>query len=133
MADSSLPFGQGRAALRQGEELRRDRRVVEARTQLRIALGWFEKLGAQRWIERTKAELAAAGGRGSANIGVLTPQESQIAHLAARGLSNREIGARLFLSPRTVGYHLYKIFPKLGVSARGQLRDITLSGPPPAG
>jgi DNA-binding CsgD family transcriptional regulator len=132
-AEGSLPFEQGRSALRRGEQLRRERRIAEARTQLRIALGWFEKLGAKRWIERARAELAAAGGPAAADHGVLTAQESRIADLAARGLSNREIGAQLFLSPRTVGYHLYKIFPKLGVSARGQLRDITLSGPPPAG
>jgi len=85
------------------------------------------------WAERARAELRAAGaGAGTAVAAPvwtrLSPQELQIAQLAATGLSNREIGLKLFLSHRTVGSHLYRMFPKLGITARSQLRDV-LQGP----
>lgn len=122
-----------RTGLLYGEWLRRARRKSEARVRLRTALDVFERLGAAPWAERARGELAAAGGTlpeaggGSAppDAGAgLTPQESQIVRLAAEGLSNKDIAARLFLSPRTVGYHLYKAYPKLGVASRGELAGL---------
>lgn len=118
-----------RTALLYGEWLRRARRKSEAREHLRTALEVFERLGARPWSDRARTELAAAGGpvtehqapRPVAEEAGLTPQEYRIVRLAARGLSNRDIAAQLFLSPRTVGYHLYKAYPKLGVVSRGEL------------
>ena len=90
----------------------------------------FDLIGAGSWARQARAELRAAGERSAADEpppGVLSPQdvlsaqELQIARLAAEGLSNREIGERLYLSPRTVGSHLYRIFPKLGITSRAQL------------
>jgi len=102
------------------------------RTQLRAALDVFDRLGAAPWSGRAAAELRATGvvmpqgsGRqGPGALGELTPQELQIVRLAGQGLSNRDIAAQLFLSPRTVGYHLYKAYPKLGVAARSELPDL---------
>ncbi|MFD5326452.1 ATP-binding protein [Streptomyces sp. NPDC127092] len=109
-----------------GEWLRRRRRTAEARPHLSAALECFQRLGARPWTDRTAAELRAAGAPGAATAtpaSELTAQEREIAELAAQGLTNRDIAARLYLSPRTVGYHLHKIFPKLGIRARAQLRD----------
>ncbi|MGW7426678.1 AAA family ATPase [Streptomyces sp. NPDC054813] len=118
------PFEKALAHLDFGEWLRRRRRGAEARRHLGAALECFERLDARPWTERAAAELRAAGTAGAtAPAGELTPQERQIAELAAQGLTNRDIAARLYLSPRTVGYHLHKIFPKLGITARAQLRD----------
>ncbi|WP_327699375.1 helix-turn-helix transcriptional regulator [Streptomyces sp. NBC_00459] len=110
------------------EWLRRRRRSVEARPQLTAALDAFERVGARPWTERARAELRAAGVTPTTTaprdvLAELTPQQFQIARLAAAGLTNREIGERIFLSPRTVGFHLYRIFPKLGITGRAQLRD----------
>lgn len=133
--DTHRPFNQARTALLWGEWLRRSRRRADARAQLRLAAELFDGLGAQRWAVNARAQLRAVGGvvsshgQASATI-LLTPQELQVAQLAAGGLSNKEIGAQLCLSPRTVGYHLYKLFPKLGISARSQLRDMDLGEPP---
>lgn len=121
-----------RTALLYGEWLRRARRTSEARGRLRTALDVFERVGARPWAARARAELTAAGAAVTAGTGAqrepsvaeragLTPQETQIARLAAQGLSNKEIAAQLFLSPRTVGYHLYKAYPKLGVASRAEL------------
>jgi ATP/maltotriose-dependent transcriptional regulator MalT len=118
-----------RTGLLYGEWLRRARRKAEARERLRTALDVFERLGARPWAQRARSELGAAGAavapvqesRPVAEEAGLTPQETQIVRLAARGLSNRDIAAQLFLSPRTVGYHLYKAYPKLGVVSRGEL------------
>ena len=120
------PFERARTHSLYGEWLRRARRKTEARTQLRAALEIFDRLGAEPWSGRAATELRATGvatpeGRGPGALGQLTPQELQIVRLAARGLSNRDIAAQLFLSPRTVGYHLYKAYPKLGVAARSEL------------
>jgi DNA-binding CsgD family transcriptional regulator len=119
------PFEQARTHLSYGEWLRRHRRIVAARPVLRAALDSFSQLGARSWAERARNELRAAGvpleGRPSVAVEELTPQQRQIAQLAARGLTNREIAARLFLSPRTVGFHLYNVFPKLQVTSRAQL------------
>ncbi|MEU9978167.1 AAA family ATPase [Streptomyces sp. NPDC051014] len=118
------PFEKALAHLDLGEWLRRRRRGAEARRHLGAALECFERLDARPWAERAAAELRAAGTAGAgAPAGELTPQERQIAELAAQGLTNRDIATRLYLSPRTVGYHLHKVFPKLGITARAQLRD----------
>ncbi|MFI6497035.1 AAA family ATPase [Nonomuraea typhae] len=128
----SFPFDRARAALLYGERLRRERRTSEARAQLRTAAEEFERLRAHPWAERARGELRATGESRAARdhapdlAGRLTAQELQAVRLAAQGLSNREIGARLFLSPRTVGYHLYNAFPKLGVSSRGELAGLGL-------
>lgn len=118
-----------RTALLYGEWLRRARRKSEARGRLRTALDTFERLGARPWADRARSELGASGAsvtvsqesRSAADEAGLTPQESQIVRLAAQGMSNKDIAAQLFLSPRTVGYHLYKAYPKLGVVSRGEL------------
>jgi DNA-binding CsgD family transcriptional regulator len=128
------PFEQARIALLRGEALRRSRRRAEARAPLRLAVELFEGQGARRWAEIARAQLRGAGGFGATThdegsvTALLTPQELQVARLAAGGLSNKEIGAMLFLSPRTVGFHLYKLFPKLGISTRSQLRSVELDG-----
>ncbi|SDH47207.1 regulatory protein, luxR family [Lentzea fradiae] len=129
-------FERARTALLYGEWLRRMRRKSEARAQLRDAFETFHRLGATPWVERAGTELEAAGEvvpkpeTADGALAVLTPQERKIIRLAARGLSNRDIAAQLFLSPRTVGYHLYKAFPKLGVSARTELATLELAAGP---
>lgn len=119
------PFRHGCCLLAYGTWLRRQRRSVDARAPLRNARDIFDALGAGPWSERARRELRAAGEvsrpREGRMLDELTPQELQIAELAASGLSNKEIGARLYLSHRTVGYHLYRIFPKLGITARSGL------------
>ncbi|WP_433243119.1 ATP-binding protein [Actinomadura nitritigenes] len=122
------PFEHAQTLLEYAEWLRRRRRIADARPWLTAANGTFRRLGARPWAERAQAESRAAGlDAGTADAGAfagLSPQQQQIVRLAARGLTNREIGERLFLSPRTVGSHLYRTFPKLGVTARSQLRDV---------
>ena len=131
-AADNRPFELARAALLRGEAMRRDRRRADARTPLRLAAELFDGQGARRWAEIARSQLRGAGGLGTSPrddrpvSAVLTTQELQVARLAAGGLSNKEIGALLFLSPRTVGYHLYKLFPKLGISTRSQLRNVVL-------
>ncbi|SHF27541.1 helix-turn-helix transcriptional regulator [Streptoalloteichus hindustanus] len=126
------PFEVGRTHLLFGEWLRRSRRVKAGREHLHTALTHFRLLGAAPWAERASAELRAAGHRGAepvaatAAVSQLTPRELQIVRFAAQGMTNQQIAAQLFLSPRTVGYHLYKVFPKLGVTSRSQLRDLDL-------
>ncbi|GAB3893887.1 hypothetical protein GCM10029964_071380 [Kibdelosporangium lantanae] len=120
------PFEHARTLLVRGQRLRRDRRASAARTPLRQATELFDSLGCGQWAEVARGELRACGGAVVRNTAELTAQELQVARLAAGGLSNKEIGARLFVSPRTVGYHLYKIFPKLGIATRSQLRDVSL-------
>ncbi|GAA4078245.1 helix-turn-helix transcriptional regulator [Actinomadura miaoliensis] len=118
-----------RTALLYGEWLRRARRKAEARGSLQDALEVFERLGMRPWAERARGELTATGAPDRAPrpaggaAAALTPQELQIVRLAAQGLSNRDIAAQLFLSHRTVGYHLYKAYPKLGIASRGELKD----------
>ena len=123
-----VPFELAQARLDFGEWLRRRRRVVEARTMLEPAREEFERLGAEPSLERTLDELRASGirhaERGPDLFGQLTPQQQRIARLAASGLTNREIGERLFLSPRTISTHLYAIFPVLQITARAQLHDV---------
>jgi DNA-binding CsgD family transcriptional regulator len=119
------PFARARLELAYGSWLRRRRRLAESRSPLRAAYTTFSAIGATNWADRTRAELRAAGERATASVAVahqvLSPQEMQIARLAADGLSNREIGERLFMSHRTVGSHLYHIFPKLDITSRAQL------------
>lgn len=122
------PFEKARIHLALGERLRRSLESARARDHLREALAVFDRLGAAPWAERSREELRAARApesRTDRQIGLtaLTPQEQAIAQLAASGLSNKEIGRRLFLSPRTVSGHLYRVFPKLGVTSRAALRD----------
>ncbi|RTL69039.1 MAG: LuxR family transcriptional regulator [Pseudonocardiaceae bacterium] len=119
------PWHRARLQLAHGSWLRRERRTVESRGPLRAARNTFDATGARTWAQRADRELRATGERGWRPAhnprGQLSPQEAQIVELAAQGLSNREIGQRLFLSHRTVGSHLYRIFPKLGVTSRAQL------------
>jgi DNA-binding NarL/FixJ family response regulator len=126
-ASRRLPWHRARVDLAYGSWLRRQRRVVESREPLRAARATFDALGARPWAQQADQELRATGERGweprSNPRELLSPQETQIAELAAQGLSNREIGQRLFLSHRTVGSHLYRIFPKLGIASRNQLAE----------
>jgi DNA-binding CsgD family transcriptional regulator len=118
----------GRLLLRYGRWLRRQRRVAESRTPLRAALDAFDALAFPELASSARQELRASGEkpgqRAPAAWAQLTPQELQIAQLASAGDTNRAIGQQLYLSPRTVQSHLYRIFPKLGITARGQLRDV---------
>ncbi len=122
------PFDEARTRLLYGEWLRRDKRKADARIHLSLALQAFERLGAIPWAERAQGELTATGTTGrpawQGPAGNLTPQELQIVRLAAQGASNKDIAAQLVLSPRTVGHHLYKAYPKLGVTSRAELADL---------
>ncbi|WP_370147515.1 AAA family ATPase [Streptacidiphilus sp. EB129] len=121
------PFDLARIHLHYGEHLRRNRSTTQARQHLAAAIDTFQQLGAHPWADRAAQELRATGGHregGPSSPGSpLTPQQSEIAKLAAAGLTNKEIGERLFLSPRTISTHLYQLFPKLGVTSRAALRD----------
>jgi ATP/maltotriose-dependent transcriptional regulator MalT len=114
-----------RAHLLYGEWLRREQRRVEAREQLRIAYDHFTSIGMGPFAERSRRELSATGEkvrkRTAETRDELTSQERQIARLAGEGLSNAEIGARLFVSPRTVEWHLRKVYSKLGIRSRREL------------
>ena len=116
-----------RAHLLYGEWLRREGRRLEARTQLRTAHEMLAATGMEAFAERARRELLATGAkvrkRAFETRDQLTPQEEQIARLARDGLSNPQIGARLFISPRTVEWHLHKVFAKLGVSSRTGLHN----------
>jgi DNA-binding CsgD family transcriptional regulator len=119
------PMQRARTELLYGEWLRRERRRTDARAHLRAAIDIFRRLGAVPWAERAEAELRATGEtarkRDASAVDQLTPQELQIAGLVTSGLTNREIAAELFLSPRTVDYHLHKVFTKLGIASRTEL------------
>jgi DNA-binding CsgD family transcriptional regulator len=119
------PMQRARSELLYGEWLRRERRRTDARAHLRAAIDIFRRLGAVPWAERAEAELRATGEtarkRDASAVDQLTPQELQIAGLVTDGLTNREIAAHLFLSPRTVDYHLHKVFTKLGIASRTEL------------
>jgi DNA-binding CsgD family transcriptional regulator len=118
------PFGAARTRLHLGERLRRSGRRTEARRELRAALETFDALGGRPWSERARSELRASGERlrrDPAASEELTPQELQIALHVADGKTNRDVGAALFLSHKTVEFHLHRIYRKLGVSSRGEL------------
>jgi DNA-binding CsgD family transcriptional regulator len=126
-SDSEIwPFHRARGQLAYGEWLRRERRAVESRAHLRAARETFDALGAAGWADRARQELRASGETSRHRVPQardgLTPQELQIALMAADGLTNREIGQRLYLSHRTIGSHLHRLFPKLGIASRAQLR-----------
>jgi DNA-binding CsgD family transcriptional regulator len=124
---TDFPFQRARTLFSFGRWLRRQRRSADSREPLRAAVELFDAVGATRWSQRARQELRATGetiGPHADARDRLTAQELQIAQLAADGLSNREIGERLFLSHRTIGSHLYRIFPKLEITARSQLRDV---------
>jgi DNA-binding CsgD family transcriptional regulator len=116
-----------RARLLYGEWLRRENRRVDAREQLRSAHEMFSGIGAEGFAERARRELVATGEtapkRTEETRDVLTPQEAQIARMASDRQTNPEIGAKLFISPRTVEYHLRKVFTKLEINSRKELRS----------
>lgn len=128
------PLDAARVALAYGEFLRRERRRVDAREHLRSAIATFDRLGAAPWSARAAEELRASGetvrrrsgGDAASARPVLTAQELQVARLVKSGLSNREVAARLFVSPRTVEFHLRNVFEKLGISSRGGLATADL-------
>ena len=116
-----------RVQLAYGERLRRSKDRAKAREQLVRARNTFDTIGAAPWSRRADQELRATGlavsSKDSSGAGALTGQQLEIARLAAAGMTNKEIGERLFLSPRTIGTHLYQVFPKLGITSRAALRD----------
>jgi ATP/maltotriose-dependent transcriptional regulator MalT len=122
------PLHRARLLLAYGAWLRRQRRIGEARAHLRTAMQALDAIGAVPWGEMARKELRATGETSRRRTPIardqLSPQELQIAQLAAQGLSNRAIGQQLYLSHRTVGSHLYRIFPKLGITARSELRAV---------
>jgi DNA-binding CsgD family transcriptional regulator len=126
-----------RARLLYGEWLRRENRRVDAREQLRAAYDQFSRIGAEAFAERARGELLATGEtaprRTVETRDALTPQEAQIARMASERHTNPEIGAKLFISPRTVEYHLRKVFTKLDVSSRKELRSALAAMPDTGG
>ena len=134
-ADVPAPFERGRTLLAYGERLRRSRRRTDARPQLREALAVFEKLGAEPWSARARWELTATGeavgDRTASATDQLTPQELQVALVVAEGATNREAGAKLFLSPKTIEAHLGRIYRKLGVRSRTELARVMTTGAAP--
>jgi DNA-binding CsgD family transcriptional regulator len=132
---STAPFLRARVQLAYGEWLHRQRRNSAAREPLRAARERFDALGVIPWSDRARQQLRSTGETSRRRIPAareqLTPQELQIVQMAADGLSNREIGQTLYLSPRTVSSHLYRVFPKLGITSRTELRAaIGTSGAP---
>jgi len=129
-ADSGRPFERARTQLAFGEFLRRNRRRVDAREHLRSALETFDALGARQWAQRARAELRATGENARApqpeSTARLTAQEFRIATFVSQGLSNREVAAQMFLSPRTVDFHLRNIFAKLEIASRTELANLQL-------
>jgi len=137
LADDARPLDLARMRMNYGQHLRRERRRTDARRQFRAALATFEAYHAEPLAERARAELRATGEtarkRDPSTIDQLTPQELQIARFVAEGLSNKEVAAQLFLSPRTIDAHLRKVFTKLGVTSRTQLARQPLGEPDAAG
>jgi DNA-binding CsgD family transcriptional regulator len=135
-AAADRSFDRARSEFLLGEHLRRQRRRVESRDHLRVALRAFEALGAEAWAERARAELRASGEtarrRDPSTIDQLTPQELQVARFVAQGLSNKQVAAQLFLSPRTIDTHLRSVFAKLDITSRTQLARLPLGADEPA-
>jgi DNA-binding CsgD family transcriptional regulator len=129
-SEAARPFERARSELAYGEFLRRARQRVEARVHLRAALDGFEGLGASLWAERARVELRASGQqarkRDPSTRAELTEQELQIARFVSQGLTNREVAAQLFLSPRTIDFHLRNVYRKLGISSRTALARLDL-------
>ena len=122
------PFERARTELCLGERLRRARRRADAREPLRSALETFERLGAVPWIDRARTELNASGERARRGVQPLshelTPQELQVALLVAEGATNKEVGRRLFLSPKTIETHLGRVYRKVNVRSRTELASL---------
>ncbi len=135
-AGARWPFERAQLRLDYGEWLRRQRRINDAKPVLAAALETFRRLSAAPWARRAETELRACGVAAPVTptapdaLAELTAQQREIVILAGRGLTNAEIGDRLFLSPRTVASHLYRSYPKLGIAGRHQLRELT--GPAPS-
>jgi ATP/maltotriose-dependent transcriptional regulator MalT len=129
-ARANRPWDTARTSLLYGEHLRRQRRRVDARGPLRAAAREFERLGTAPWLARAQGELRATGehlgARNSGSLRQLTSQEFQIVGLVSEGTSNRRVAEQLFLSPRTVEYHLSKVYAKLGISSRAALASLDL-------
>ena len=123
-------FDQARTELLMGEHLRRHRHRVECRDHLRTAMSIFDAIGAKGWADRARSELRASGEtarrREPSTLEQLTPQQLQVARFVAEGMSNKEVAAQMFLSPRTVDAHLRNVFTKLGVTSRARLAQIPL-------
>ena len=132
-AATDQPLEHARTELLYGELLRRERRRVDARPHLRTALETFERLGAALWADRARTELRATGEtarkRDPSTLDQLSPQELQIVRLVSEGATNRDVAAQLFISPRTVDYHLRNVFRKLGISSRKELIHLALTEP----
>ena len=130
-SQSGRPFDRARTELLYGEALRRTGRRSNARVHLRAALTAFEQLGAAPWADRALAELRVSGEtarrRDPSTLDQLTPQELQIVRFVSEGATNREVAAQLFLSPRTIDYHLRQIFTKLDISSRAELIRLRLA------
>ena len=128
----SRRFEAARTELAYGSLLRRQRRRVDARGHLRTALAMFDELDATPWAERTGAELRATGEtarrRDPSTMLQLTPQELHVAEFVGQGLTNKDVAARMFLSPRTIDYHLRSIFAKLGITSRTELARMRTEG-----
>jgi DNA-binding CsgD family transcriptional regulator len=134
--DRARPFDRARIQLHYGEHLRRAKRKTDARAQLRAAVDGFDRLGAAPWADRARRELRATGEtarkRDLSPLAQLTPQELQVARLVGEGATNKAVAAQLFVSPKTVEYHLRKVFDKLGIASRGELIRIELGERPEA-
>ena len=128
--DDARPLDRARLQLQYGEHLRRERRRIDARVHLRAAVEGFERLGARPWAERAARELRATGEtarrRDVSPLAELTPQELQVARLVGEGATNKAVAAQLFVSPKTVEYHLRKVFAKLGIASRSELFRLEL-------
>jgi DNA-binding CsgD family transcriptional regulator len=129
-AEAARPYEHARTNLAYGEFLRRTRRRIDAREHLRSALDGFESLGASLWAEKARVELRASGQtarkRDPSTRAELTEQELQIARFVSEGHTNREVAAQLFLSPRTIDFHLRNVYRKLGIKSRTALARLDL-------
>jgi DNA-binding CsgD family transcriptional regulator len=138
-AEARQPFQEARTRLHHGEALRRNRRRADAAAELARALTVFDRLGAGPWSTRARSELQATGmaprSRDTPASAQLTPQELRVAVLVAEGATNAETAAQLFLSPKTVEYHLSSVYRKLQIRSRAQLVRVLSRAPdghPPA-
>ena len=133
LSSALSPFDSARSELLYGEWLRRNRRRIDARLHLRAALETFQQLATTPWEARARSELRASGEtarkRDPSTRDQLTPQELQISRLVASGKTNPEVAAQLFLSPRTIDYHLRKVFTKLEIASRAELAAVDLGEP----